>query len=184
MSGRLLSTRLRPLAQRVNTGAARHFHHHTTSSAGGLLKTDSAVRAARRRIWPAGYTAFSNAVIVRNASFVRILPKLLLKFARIPALFGGATIAGLAYVQYQATRRFYITPLLKPVLIYGCRGYGQLDILLFLMLLLFGTPLSYGYFPNYFSNSQESPPYLEVPRLLDWHMYNTRQPVGFILLLS
>ncbi|KAG4425153.1 hypothetical protein IFR04_001720 [Cadophora malorum] len=104
MSGRLLSTRLRPLAQRVNTGAARHFHHHTTSSAGGLLKTDSAVRAARRRIWPAGYTAFSNAVIVRNASFVRILPKLLLKFARIPALFGGATIAGLAYVQYQATQ--------------------------------------------------------------------------------
>ncbi|KAL5329288.1 hypothetical protein ACEPPN_002799 [Leptodophora sp. 'Broadleaf-Isolate-01'] len=104
MSGRLLSARLLPLAQRVNTGAARHFHHHTTSSAGGLLKTDSAVRAARRRIWPAGYTAFSNAVIVRNASFVRILPKLLLKFARIPALFGGATIAGLAYVQYQATQ--------------------------------------------------------------------------------
>ncbi|KAH7418980.1 P-loop containing nucleoside triphosphate hydrolase protein [Cadophora sp. MPI-SDFR-AT-0126] len=104
MSGRLLSARLRPLVQQVNRGAARRFHHHTTSSAGGLLKTDSAVRAARRRIWPAGYTAFSNAVIVRNASFVRILPKLLLKFARIPALFGGATIAGLAYVQYQATQ--------------------------------------------------------------------------------
>ena len=62
------------------------------------------MRAARRRIWPAGYNPFSNAVAVRNASFVRILPKLLLKFARIPALFGGATIAGLAYVQYQAAR--------------------------------------------------------------------------------
>ncbi|CZS94453.1 hypothetical protein WAI453_008060 [Rhynchosporium graminicola] len=104
MSGRLLSARLLPLAQRVNNGVARHFHHHTTSSAGGLLKTDSAVRAARRRIWPAGSTAFSNAVVVRNASFVRILPKLLLKFARIPALFAGATITGLAYVQYQATQ--------------------------------------------------------------------------------
>lgn len=104
MSGRLLSARLQPLARRANTQAARHFHHHTTSSAGGLLRSDSAVRAARRRIWPAGYTPFSNVVAVRNASFARILPKLLLKFARIPALFGGATIAGLAYVQYQATR--------------------------------------------------------------------------------
>ncbi|CAL3969318.1 unnamed protein product [Diplocarpon coronariae] len=103
MSGRLLSARLQPLVLRVNTGVAQ-FHHHTRSSAGGLLKTDSAVKAARRQTWPAGNTAFSNAVIVRNASFVRILPKLLLKFARIPALFGGATIAGLAYVQYQATQ--------------------------------------------------------------------------------
>ena len=104
MSGRLLQARLLPLAQRANISTARHFHHHTTSSAGGLLRSDAAVRAARRRIWPAGYTPFSNAVAVRNASFVRILPKLLLKFARIPALFGGATIAGLAYVQYQAAR--------------------------------------------------------------------------------
>lgn len=104
MSGRLLSARLQPLAQRANTQAARHFHHHTTSSAGGLLRSDSAVRAVRRRIWPAGYTPFSNVVAVRNASFARILPKLLLKFARIPALFGGATIASLAYLQYQATR--------------------------------------------------------------------------------
>jgi replication fork clamp-binding protein CrfC len=38
---------------------------------------------------------------------MRILPQLLLKFARIPALFGGVTIAGLAYVQYQATRRLH-----------------------------------------------------------------------------
>ncbi|PMD18580.1 hypothetical protein NA56DRAFT_647789 [Hyaloscypha hepaticicola] len=104
MSGRLLSARLQLLAQRANTQAARHFHHHTTSSAGGLLRSDSAVRAVRRRIWPAGYTPFSNVVAVRNASFARILPKLLLKFARIPALFGGATIASLAYLQYQATQ--------------------------------------------------------------------------------
>ncbi|PQE09092.1 hypothetical protein CJF31_00010559 [Rutstroemia sp. NJR-2017a BVV2] len=82
----------------------RLFHHYTSSSAGGLLRSDSAVRIARRRIWPAGYTPFSNAVAVRNASFVRILPRLLLKFARIPALFAGMTVGGLAYVQYQATQ--------------------------------------------------------------------------------
>jgi hypothetical protein len=51
-----------------------------------------------------GYNYLHNAVAVRNASFVRILPKLVLKFARIPAMFGGAIIAGLAYLQYQATR--------------------------------------------------------------------------------
>jgi hypothetical protein len=106
MSGKLLQARLLPFAQRARINTARHFHHHTSPSAGGLLRSDAAVRAARRRIWPAGYTPFSNAVAVRNASFVRILPKLLLKFARIPALFGGATIAGLAYVQYQAARMF------------------------------------------------------------------------------
>ena len=108
MSGRLLQARLLPLAQRANIGGARHLHHHTTPSAGGLLRSDAAVRAARRRIWPTGYTPFSNAVAVRNASFVRILPKLMLKFARIPALFAGATISGLAYIQYQATRMFPI----------------------------------------------------------------------------
>src|SRR4051812_39072263 len=108
MSGRLIAAGLRPVAQRVPTSTARHaHHHHAFSSAGGLLRSDAAVRAARRRIWPAGYTPFSNAVAVRNASFARILPQLLLKFVRIPALFGGATIAGLAYVQYQATRKFY-----------------------------------------------------------------------------
>jgi hypothetical protein len=105
MSGRLITAKVQPLAQRVSTRAARHFHHHSYSSAGGLLRSDAVVRAARRRIWPAGYTPFSNAVAVRNASFMRIIPQLLLKFARIPALFGGATIAGLAYLQYQATRK-------------------------------------------------------------------------------
>ncbi|KAL3423408.1 dynamin family protein [Phlyctema vagabunda] len=104
MSGRLLSARLLPLAQRVNNQVTRHFHYQTTSSAGGLLRSDAAVRSARKKIWPTGYTPFSNAVAVRNASFVRILPRLFLHFFRIPALFGGATIAGLAYVQYQAAQ--------------------------------------------------------------------------------
>lgn len=104
MSGRLISARLQPLAQRASRGARQFHHHHTHSSAGGLLRSDAGIRATQRRIWPAGNTPFSNAVAVRNASFARILPKLFMKFARIPAMFGGATIAGLAYVQYQATR--------------------------------------------------------------------------------
>lgn len=104
MSGRLISARLLPLAQRASNLGSRHFHHHASTSAGGLLRSDAVVRVARRRIWPAGNTPFSNVVVVRNASFARMLPKLFLKFARIPAMFGGATIAGLAYVQYQATR--------------------------------------------------------------------------------
>jgi hypothetical protein len=35
-----------------------------------------------------------------------MLPRLALKLARLPAMFGGAMIAGLAYLQYQATRMF------------------------------------------------------------------------------
>jgi hypothetical protein len=37
-------------------------------------------------------------------SFARSLPKLVLKFARIPAAFGGAAIAGFAYLQFKAER--------------------------------------------------------------------------------
>ncbi|KAI1003242.1 hypothetical protein K3495_g4966 [Podosphaera aphanis] len=103
MNGRLVSIRHTPRIQSIAAHTKRHFYHHSSISAGGLL-SNSAVRAARRRIWPAGYTSFSNAVAARNASFARILPKLILKFARIPALFGGATVAGLAYIQYQASQ--------------------------------------------------------------------------------
>jgi dynamin-like GTPase MGM1, mitochondrial len=106
MSGRLLSARLASLARPAPSRAIRQLHHQATSATSGLLRTDTGVRAARRRIWPMGYNSLHNAVAVRNASFVRILPNLVLKFARIPAIFGGAMIAGLAYLQYQATRMF------------------------------------------------------------------------------
>jgi hypothetical protein len=42
---------------------------------------------------------------VRNASFARFLPRLLVKFARIPAMFGGLMIGGVAWIQYQAIRK-------------------------------------------------------------------------------
>lgn len=102
MSGRLLAARVVAQARLYPTQAARRIHSHTSSAAGGLLRTDVAVRTARRRLWPQGYNSLHNAVAVRNASFARILPNLVLKFARLPAMFGGAMIAGLAYIQYQA----------------------------------------------------------------------------------
>lgn len=67
------------------------------------MRADAAIRETRRRMWFGG-NAFHNQVIVRNASFVRFLPKLVVKFARIPAMFGGLAIGTFAWVQYQATR--------------------------------------------------------------------------------
>lgn len=67
------------------------------------MRVDSA--ALRGRAWPVGSSSIHNNVpAVRNISFVRILPRLAMKLVRIPAMFGGAMIAGLAYLQYQATR--------------------------------------------------------------------------------
>ncbi|KAL6851810.1 P-loop containing nucleoside triphosphate hydrolase protein [Trichoderma novae-zelandiae] len=104
MSGRFLAASLRPVAAR-NTSAAsnssvRHLHRFPT---GGLLRADASIRETRRRMWFGG-NAFHNQVITRNASFVRFLPKLVLKFARIPAMFGGLAIGAFAWVQYQATQ--------------------------------------------------------------------------------
>ncbi|KAJ5578183.1 uncharacterized protein N7459_007147 [Penicillium hispanicum] len=99
MSGRILSHRLAPL---VRTGLARHLHN-AGSRTGGLLRADGA--ALRGRAWPIGANAIHNNVpAVRAFSFSRMLPKLALKLVRVPAMFGGATIAGLAYFQYQATQ--------------------------------------------------------------------------------
>lgn len=100
MSGRILSHRLAPL---VRTGLARHLHN-AGSRTGGLLRADGSA-ALRGRAWPIGANAIHNNVTaVRAFSFSRMLPKLALKLARLPAMFGGATLAGFAYVQYQATR--------------------------------------------------------------------------------
>lgn len=102
MSGRILSHRLVPL---VRAGLARHLHN-AGARTGGLLRADGGA-ALRGRAWPIGSNGIHNNVIaVRSISFTRMLPKLALKLVRLPAMFGGATIAGVAYLQYQATRTF------------------------------------------------------------------------------
>lgn len=101
MSGRLLSARaLDPVTRRAGVlrSGFRHYHRLNT---GGLQSVDAAVRATRRSMWFPG-NSFHNAVIARNASFARFLPKLVVKFARIPAMFGGLMIGGVAWIQYQA----------------------------------------------------------------------------------
>ncbi|ORY71784.1 P-loop containing nucleoside triphosphate hydrolase protein [Pseudomassariella vexata] len=100
MSGRLIAAAGRLPSTRIATQAARQYHHLSSS---GLLRADAAVRATRRRMWLGG-NAFHNAVVVRNASFARFLPKLAAKLIRIPAMAGGVTVAGIAWVQYQATQ--------------------------------------------------------------------------------
>ncbi|OBR12172.1 Dynamin family protein [Colletotrichum higginsianum IMI 349063] len=100
MSGRLLAAGLSPFTRRAPIQAVRHFHRFP---AGGLQRADAAVRATQRRMWFPG-NAFHNAVIVRNASFARFLPKLVVKFARIPAMFGGLAVGTLAWIQYQANQ--------------------------------------------------------------------------------
>ncbi|KAH6636896.1 P-loop containing nucleoside triphosphate hydrolase protein [Chaetomium tenue] len=87
-----------PLPRRLAVRAVRHFHQLPT---GGIQRADLAARSFRRSLqFPSN--AYHNAVIVRNASFARMLPKLALKFVRIPALFGGVMIGTVGWVQYQA----------------------------------------------------------------------------------
>ncbi len=101
MSGRLLAAgALTPATRRASVQAVRQYHRFPT---GGLQRVDASIRATRARIWLGN--SFHNAVIVRNASFARFLPKLVIKFARIPAMFGGLMIGGVAWIQYQAIRK-------------------------------------------------------------------------------
>ncbi|KAH7266695.1 P-loop containing nucleoside triphosphate hydrolase protein [Fusarium redolens] len=100
MSGRVLAAGLRPLPRRAAVLPVRHLHRQST---GGLLQADAAIRATRKRMWQGG-NAFHNAVTTRNASFARFLPKLMVKFLRVPAMFGGVAIGAFAWVQYQAAQ--------------------------------------------------------------------------------
>lgn len=90
-----------PVARRVGLRAVRQFHQFPT---GGIQRADLAARDLRRSVqFPA--KLYHNAVMVRNASFVRLLPKLAIKFVRIPALFGGLMLGAAGWVQYQAIRK-------------------------------------------------------------------------------
>lgn len=108
MSGRILSHRLTPLVRR---GLLNRQLHSAGSRTGGLLRSEgnAALRGSGRwRNWPLGANSIHNVPAVRTISFARMVPKLAVKLARIPAMFGGAMIAGLAYMQYQATRMYPI----------------------------------------------------------------------------
>lgn len=92
---------LAPVARRATVRAVRHFHHLPT---GGIQRAELAGRGVRRSLqFPSN--AYHNAVIVRNASFARLLPKLAIKFIRIPALFGGLMLGAVGWIQYQAIRK-------------------------------------------------------------------------------
>ncbi|KAI4180805.1 MAG: hypothetical protein LQ346_006914 [Caloplaca aetnensis] len=75
------------------------LHHHPFK-----LQTTARLKHQRRRSWPPGSNAVHNVPSVRAISFYRSLPNIAVKFVRIPAMFGGAVIGGLAYVQYQAAK--------------------------------------------------------------------------------
>ena len=107
---------------RLPIQSLRRFHHAASQSAvrssasvsaassppaAGLLGPGSVFRSRSAR-WPGQIYRYHNlggaVIVVRQMSFARSMPKLVLKFARIPAAFGGAALAGLAYVQFKAER--------------------------------------------------------------------------------
>ncbi|KAI5305493.1 hypothetical protein KEM56_004286 [Ascosphaera pollenicola] len=52
--------------------------------------------------------------MVRQISFVRLLPRLALRLVKVPAMFGGVTLAGATYIQYQAGQAgSYVTDIAK-----------------------------------------------------------------------
>jgi dynamin-like GTPase MGM1, mitochondrial len=70
--------------------------NHTSASTARLFP--------HSRAWPLGASAIHNVPMVRTYSWARALPKLATKLIRIPAMVGGATIAGVTYFQYQAAQ--------------------------------------------------------------------------------
>src|SRR5215472_5857867 len=82
MSGRVLFARVVPLARR---------------------RLYNARPVTRRSPYPLGAYSLHNIPVTRPISFVRVLPKLVQKFAVLGAAGAGATVAGLVYIQNQAT---------------------------------------------------------------------------------
>lgn len=103
MSGRLISTRLATIARRAPLNTTR-FYTSRSLPAGGLLRSDAGLRLIKRRPWPLGSYALHNLPATRSISFARAIPKLVTKFATAGAAAGGAVIAGVSYLQYQAGR--------------------------------------------------------------------------------
>ncbi|KAH6642014.1 P-loop containing nucleoside triphosphate hydrolase protein [Boeremia exigua] len=101
MSGRLVSARLATLARRTALHTPRRYTTHSLP-AGGLLRNEAGLRLIKRRPWPLGSYALHNLPATRSISFARVIPKLVTKFATAGAAAGGAVIAGVSYIQYQA----------------------------------------------------------------------------------
>lgn len=115
MTSRLLPSRLarsaiptltRPTAHNVaalyrsaSLAAPRSISYAALSRSGFAIR-----RWSQRKAWPLGANAIHNLPAMRHASFARVIPKLALKLARIPAMFGAAMIGGVAYLQYQAAQ--------------------------------------------------------------------------------
>ncbi|KAK2790587.1 dynamin-like GTPase mgm1 [Emmonsiellopsis sp. PD_33] len=99
MSGRLFSHGTAVLARR---GLLARQLHNVGTRTGGLLRSQGTAGLRGRPRLRANW--IHNVPAVRTISFARVLPKLALKLARIPAMFGGAMLAGLAYIQYQAAQ--------------------------------------------------------------------------------
>lgn len=109
MSGRLVATRLATLARRTPVLTPRLYTTHALP-AGGLLRNEAGLRLIKRRPWPLGSYALHNVPATRSISFVRFIPKLVTKFATAGAAAGGAVIAGVSYIQYQAGRMYSEQP--------------------------------------------------------------------------
>ena len=104
MSGRLLNSGLAPLSKRAAGNLSRQAFRNASLRSAGLLRADTLITPLRRRSWPLGSSAIHNVPAVRQISIVRNIPSLFLKLVRLPALFGGAGVAGFAYLQYQANQ--------------------------------------------------------------------------------
>lgn len=122
MSGRLVTARLATLARRTALHTPRSY---TTRSlpAGGLLRNEAGLRLIKRRPWPVGSYALHNLPATRSISFARVVPKLVTKLATAGAAAGGAVIAGVSYIQYQAGRT-YNPELVPPKKLTAYRGGG------------------------------------------------------------
>lgn len=103
MSGRLVTARLATLARRTALHTPRRYTTHSLP-AGGLLRNQAGLRLVKRRPWPLGSYALHNLPATRSISFARVVPKLVTKLATAGAAAGGAVIAGVSYIQYQAGR--------------------------------------------------------------------------------
>lgn len=103
MSGRLATARLATIARRTALHTPRLYTTHSLP-AGGLLRNEAGLRLIKRRPWPLGSYALHNLPATRSISFARVIPKLVTKFATVGAAAGGAVVAGVSYIQYQAGR--------------------------------------------------------------------------------